>query len=199
MQYMKIPRTKSLNELNTLALKKQNTLKSMGFEYVCIWEHDILLQSDEQVKTFVDQLDIQPRLNPRDSFFGGRKNCIQPQHKISDNEKIKYYDVTSLYPWVQKYCKYGVKEPKIITKDFKDIGDYFGIAQVKVLPPRKLFFPVLPTKINKKLVLSFCRTCTEKSSQNPCSYSDDARSFIGTWCTPELIKARKGVQNFENI
>jgi hypothetical protein len=33
------------------------------------------------------------------------------------NETLDYYDVTSLYPTVQKYCEYPTCHPEIITEN----------------------------------------------------------------------------------
>ena len=67
-------------------------------------------------------------------------------NNFSGDEKIKYYDYTSLYPDVQKYCEYPVGHPEIITENFKDLSCYFGFMKCKVLPPKKLY------------LLFFCQT-----------------------------------------
>ena len=54
--------------------------------------------------------------------------------KPNEQEKVKYVDFTSLYPWVNKYCRYPVGHPTVITKYFGDIKDYFGIAKAKIMP-----------------------------------------------------------------
>lgn len=193
-QQTKVPRTKqSLEELHTLTLKKERYLKSQGMKYACIWEHEFnrLLQNNEKARVFVQNLDLQQRLDPRDSFFGGRTNAVKLKHHVQEGEKIRYVDFTSLYPYVNKYCKYPLKEPMIITSDFTDISEYFGIAKVKVLPPRRLYHPVLPQKVNGKLTFALCRTCAENQNQRPCQCDDESRSMVGTWCTPELTKAKQ--------
>lgn len=90
---------------------------------------------------------------------------------------------------MNKYARYPVKEPKIITRNFSDITNYFGIAKIKILPPRKLYHPVLPQKINGKLTFTLCRTCAKKQQQEPCNCSDEDRTIIGVFCTPEIEKA----------
>ncbi|XP_052760046.1 uncharacterized protein LOC128202914 [Mya arenaria] len=129
------------------------------------------------------------RLDPRESFFGGRTNASQLYYKTEDNENIKYIDFTSLYPWVNKYCHYPVGHPDIITSDFKNIDDYFGTAKVKILPPRGLYHPVLPYRSNGKLKFSLCRTCADNESQKDCECSEEDRALTGTWCTPEIKTA----------
>ena len=94
-------------------------------------------------------------------------------------------------PYVNKYAKYPIKEPTMITGDFKHIEQYFGIAEVKILPPRKLYHPVLPVGINGKLLFPLSRTCASKQSQDTCDCSDEDRSLVGTWCTPEIMKSQE--------
>lgn len=41
-------------------------------------------------------------LNPRDAFYGGRTNCTRLFYEAKDDERIRYLDVCSLYPYVCK-------------------------------------------------------------------------------------------------
>ena len=109
----------------------------------------------------------------RESFFGGRCNAVKLYATTTGNEKIKYVDFTSLYPAVNKYDKYPVGHPTVICLEFKDVNQYFGLAKVKVTPPRKLYHPVLPCKLNGKLVFPLCQTCATMESREPCSCNDD--------------------------
>ena len=63
-------------------------------------------------------------------------------HKVGPGEKIKYLDLTSLYPTVHKYDEYPIGHPEVILENFWDITEYFGLAKVKILPPRSLYHPV---------------------------------------------------------
>lgn len=78
--------------------------------------------------------------------------------------------------------------PDIITKDFKPIVEYFGIVKCKILPPRRLNHPVLPERSGGKLKFPLCHKCAE-NEKHPCKCSPKERALIGTWCTPEVIKA----------
>ena len=77
----------------------------------------------------------------------------------------------------------------MITKDFGDVKDYFGIAKVKILPPRGLYHPVLPYRSNGNLKFPLCRTCADTENQNPCTCSEEERELTGTWCTLEIQTA----------
>jgi hypothetical protein len=98
-------------------------------------------------------------------------------------------DVTSLYPYINKTGKIPIGHPQIVTEGFTDIQQYEGLIKCKILPPRGLYIPVLPVKMNNKLLFPLCRTCSENQQQKPCQHNDEERSLKGTWVTDELKKA----------
>ena len=62
---------------------------------------------------------------------------LQQQEK-----EIHYVDINSLYPYVNKTKTYPVGHPEIwVHPEDQDIGSYFGIAKVKILPPPHLYHP----------------------------------------------------------
>ncbi|CAC5421904.1 unnamed protein product [Mytilus coruscus] len=189
------PMTKhSMNELYYLTKKRERELRRLGYEYVSIWECEFhqQLARDDQMKEYVSTLDVTDRLNIRDSFFGGRTNAIKLYQECTEpGETIEYYDFTSLYPSVNKYAKYPVGHPVIITSDFQDISNYFGVVKVKVLHERRqLLHPVLPYISNGKLKFPLCKKCADDENQDDCICTDEERAITGTWCTPELELAR---------
>jgi hypothetical protein len=152
----------------------------------CDW--DRLVKQDHEINNFVSNSEIKDPLNPRDAFYGGRTNALKLYHHISDDEIIKYNDITSLYPCVQKYCRYSVGHPEIITEHFSDVSNYFGFIKCRILPPKGLYIPVLPSKINNKLVFTLCLKCAQECLDN-CTHNDEERSLEGTWCSLEIHKA----------
>ena len=125
------------------------------------------------------------------AFYGGRTESYTLYKEASEEEDIDYYDVTSLYPWFNKTGKIPLGHPTIITEKFKRLGNYEGLVKCKVLPPRQLFHPILPSKVNGKL----CKSCTEIEEQGNCTHYDDERAFVGTWVTDELKRAmQKGYE-----
>jgi hypothetical protein len=124
-------------------------------------------------------LDLVERLNPRDSLMGGRTNGCVLYKRAVQGTKIKYVDFTSLYPFVNKTARYPIGHPEIITRDFDDLSSYFGIAKVKVLPPRRLFHPVLGYRSQGKLTFPLCRKCVESQQQEPCQCSDESQITDG--------------------
>jgi hypothetical protein len=65
---------------------------------------------------------------------------------------MRYVDVCSLYPYVLKYKPFPIGHPQIITSDFEDVNQYFGLIRCHVFPPRGLYHPVLPYKTGGKLL-----------------------------------------------
>ena len=181
----------SMSELYALTMKKKSYIEGKGMKYVCMWEHEFreIYQNDPELRHYLQNLDITDRLDPRESFFGGRTNASQLYYRAKETEQIKYVDFTSLYPWVNKTCQYPVGHPEVITSDFRDLDQYFGIAKVRILPPRGLYHPVLPYRSNGKLKFPLCQTCAENENPSPCACSDEDRVMTGTWCTPELQTA----------
>jgi len=54
------------------------------------------------------------------------------------------------------------------------------------LPPRNLYFPVLPFRAGGKLKFPLCRTCCVNEVLTPCQCNDADRWLIGTWITEEI-------------
>ena len=181
----------SLAQRLALTLEKKTHLKSLGYTVVDIWEHEFIqkLRTDVVFREFVEQVPIESRLDPRDSFFGGRTNASKLYYKAKEDEKLMYVDFTSLYPTVNKYDQYPVGHPKIITTDFQALEEYFGLIKLSILPPRKLYHPVLPFRSNGKLMFPLCGTCVQKQSSQTCKCSDSERTLTGTWTTIEVNKA----------
>jgi len=133
------------------------------------------------------------------AFFGRRTNATKLYHKIKRNskgkptEKISYVDVCSLYPYVNKYGKYPVGHPKIITENFKTITKgkkpYEGLVHCTVVPPKRLLHPVLPYRSGGKLLFPLCKTCADLKQTSSCRHNNLLKQITGTWVTDELYKA----------
>ena len=77
-----------------------------------------------------------------------------------------------------------------------DLSRYFGFAKCTVPPPHGLFHPVLPYRHAGKLTFPLCASCVTEEMSKPflertpvCTHTDSERQLVGTWCTPELLKA----------
>ena len=99
-----------------------------------------MVTEDPQLVLFLQNEEIINPINPRDALFGGRTNALKLYYKCKPNEKIFYYDFTSLYPWAQKYCEYPVGHPEILTENIDQNKKYFGLIKCKILPPKTYIF-----------------------------------------------------------
>lgn len=190
---------RNLNELYQATLVKRNALLQEGYRYMEMWEcdWDRVVKTDDTVRSFGNTLELVPPLDPRDAFFGGRTGAVSLYAKAADDEVILYNDVTSLYPFVNKTCTYPTGHPLIITHpEDQNIHHYFGVALVDILPPSRLFHPVLPVRSGRKLTFPLCDHCVSEEQAKPmldrcyiCHHTDGQRALRGTWCTPEIEKA----------
>ena len=74
-------------------------------------------------KLIAEECDVKKPLNPRDALAGGRSNAIILYYEGAAD----YVDFTSLYPYVQKYGRFPIGHPQIITENFRNVDNYFGL------------------------------------------------------------------------
>ena len=166
-------------------------LQDKGLSYESIWEcqFDQKCKVNEDIKSMIVASEIVFSLEPRDSFFGGRTEAFTLFSKADRERKIKYYDVTSLYPFINKTGKVHLGHTEIITDAFTDIENYEGLIKCKILPKKGTYIPVLPYKSNGKLIFGLCHACNEFKQHMPCKQSDVQRAITRTWVTDEVKKA----------
>jgi hypothetical protein len=166
-------------------LRKNHTVVVM---HECTWQE---LSKKPEIETFVKELDVPKRLATRDAFFGGRTELFYLYHQVQPSQTIRYLDVCSLYPSRQKIERFPLGHPEIVLKpDTCDITQYFGYAVVRVLPPRKLLIPVLPMKVDGKLLFHLCSKCALVHSKTACTCTDVERSWTACYGTPEIVYAQ---------
>ena len=190
---------RTVEELYQATVSKRMALLRAGYTVIEMWEceWDKLVDTDEAVQRFLNSFDLPPPLEPREAFFGGRTGAVALHAVAGEGEEIRYVDVASLHPWMNKNCPYPIGHPRIITQPVdQSLESYFGLATVDILPPSGLFHPVLPVRCGQKLTFPLCRACvqTEQAQRmltrtRYCPHSDADRTLRGTWCTPELVKA----------
>ncbi|XP_052776205.1 uncharacterized protein LOC128214030 [Mya arenaria] len=178
----------SMGDLNARTIEKKEFIESEGYSYNAKWECDFKndMEVNLDMKQYIQKLEFVGPLEPRDAFFGGRTEGFKLYEEASSEQEINYYDVTSLYPYVNKTGKIPLGHPEIVTENFQDITHYEGLIKCKILPPRGLYLPVLPVKSNGKLLFSLCRSCADQYQQSPCQHTDSERAFLGTWVTDEV-------------
>lgn len=181
---------------STMALRYQSTmtrqkkLEALGDVNV-IWEcdFDLKLKTDQVLREYMQSVPaVIDALDPRDSLTGGRTEGFTLYKERGEGEQIHYIDVTSLYPYVLKNGLFPIGHPKIHTVRFPHIAAVHGLVKCTILPPRHLYMPLLPARINGKLVFTLCRTCASEM-QADCDHTDTQRALIGTWVVLEVRAA----------
>ena len=188
----------SMDNLYTNTKRRECLLKKSNFEMTIIWECELNSQrkSSNQFNDYFEnhlrnykQIKYNPEIYPRDAFYGGRTNAIKLYHQVEDNEKIHYYDFTSLYPYICKFGEFPLGHPKIIRIfNSNEIEEYNGLVYCVVLPPQNLFLPILPTRINGKLYFPLCYNCALDHCYH-CNHTEEDRALIGCWVSIELKTA----------
>ena len=196
---------KTMWEVRAATQERIDHLREVGYNVIekweCEWKRDI--KTNPRLQEFLKDLELVSPLNPRDAFFGGRTVAVKLHHEVEGEEQIHYKDMISLYPCTNIECEYPVGHPEFIDQpDDTDISVYHGLVKCRVLPPYGLYHPVLPYRVESKLLFPLCHTCaTHQIKQHMstrttcCPHSSEERALTGTWTTLELTKAiEKGYQ-----
>lgn len=157
---------------------------SLQTMWECEWNPLKAYRDDIQGLGLVDHLE------PRDTFYGGRTEAVK-LYATADPEKgefIHYLDFTSLYPWVNKNCRYPVGHLVILMEpESSDPSPYFGLVKCTILPTYGLYLSVLPYRSQGKLLFPLCKSCVEEELGKPflrcshhCSHSEAACALNGT-------------------
>ena len=197
----------TLNENYSLTIKRDQEIRDAGYQLTVVWECDfrLFLTRNKTISTELESLDVSERMNPRDALFGGRCEafvlyCKPEKSKFLEPDTfLDLYDFVSLYPSVQHSYAFPIGNYQVITQNFSTIHEYFGVAKVRILPPRKLLIPVLPLRIGERLVFCLCHKCAASQQQKLCSCSRKERSWVGTYTTVELIESLKYGYKIEKI
>ena len=130
-----------MKELYDKAINRLNEIKDYStcihykkVKFHTIWECEFDLEAKKKKYPEVD-----PELKPidkKDAFYGGRTDAIQ-LYNTTPGLKAKYVDFRSLYPWVNKFCKYPIEHPEtfidISVQEYLD-NEFFGIMKLKYYP-----------------------------------------------------------------
>lgn len=92
-------------------LIREHQLREQGYEVVTIWENDFdqEIKNNPDLEHFLQTLNFQDPLNPRQALYRGRTNAT----RLFCNEGVmRYVDVCSLYPYVLKYKPFPMEHQK---------------------------------------------------------------------------------------
>ena len=187
---------KSMGDLYRETMRWIARVTNSGYMISVMWEceWDNLVKENSEIKEHVESYSLSSPLTPREALYGGRCETFSLHASCTDTSVIEYVDVQSLYPYVCKNKPYPIGHPRcLIGPDLRkfgmDVNKFEGLVKCKVLPPRGLHIPLLPSHINKKLMFVLCRKCAETENQSICNHSVGDRSLSGTWVSVELQKA----------
>lgn len=115
---------------------------------------------------------------------------------------IKYFDITSLYPYICYTGRFPLKSPsvKVLNEAVRWTSSadnpYTGLLKVVVLPPHDILVPPLPMKTPSRLLFSLCAACAkhyEKRStlvkDYKCNHKEEEREYLTTATHHELNTA----------
>lgn len=183
----------SMSQLHAGVEKKMAFYEKNYWDVTTIFECELKAQlaaCQEMLSFFKKRHDIiRKPLSSRDAYYGGRVETLKFLHESSFGEKIMYYDINSLYPYILKSRPFPKGHPEIIYDHFKNLDQYEGIINAQITPPRNLRHPLLPSHINGKLMYVLCNKCAEITSEARCEHTDDERTLSGTWVIVEVKKA----------
>ena len=141
----------------------------------CMRSGNVNLEKQGYMKTRQLYVCAPKPLTPRHAFFGGRTGHIMKHYKTKDRESIRYFDVCSLYPFINKFGQYFIGHPEVFAgiegedivgkNNNNNISGINGVIKCLVLPPREIFHPVLPVKVNNSLLFPLCNKCAEDLQQ----------------------------------
>jgi hypothetical protein len=178
---------------------RERQISALGYTVIHIWECEWVKQKTNNMSNSILEqclIDVKGFLpiNPRHAFKGGRTEAFRLQADVTQdkNKQIQYADVNSLYPFVLAKKDFPVGHPLILSHiSGVDISHFFGFIKCSVLPPRKLYHPVLPLTAQKKLLFPLCGACADGGLVNECEHSDAERCIQETWFSEELKLAEQ--------
>lgn len=157
------------------------------YKVVSIWEHDFNTSFyDPFLLRCIDQM------KPMDCFYGGRTEVFKlycNSEKFPE-DKIHYYDVTSLYPSVYANCILPIGSPRYIIGYDVDPARlhpnhpnrYFGYVRVLIHPPNTDRIGLLPQRDKQTQRLTF-----------------PVHSMEGCWFTEEVYLAMENGYTVEKV
>ena len=120
----------------------------------------------------------QSPLHIRDVLYGGRTEAMRLHYKARKIETIQCVDGVSFYPYICKNFNFPIGH-KIIHVGYACTNkeaclQMEGQIRYSIVPPRKLYHPVLPYRSNNKLLFCLCRSCVpERNISCECKHLRD--------------------------
>lgn len=168
----------------TLELRLKRNVRNVITEKECQFRRFLKenpdIDSDLSNSTFVKYTPI----DVHTAFFGGYVDVFRTTYKVKKDERIRAVDFVSLYPYTNFYPPYFIGHPRIYRGSDEcnsvPLDTTYGLIKCEILPPKDLFIPVLPYRVDGRLTLGLCKACMD-TSEDWCTHDDSERSLIGTW------------------
>jgi hypothetical protein len=187
----------SFEALRTKTMKRTQKMRKAGFNVIEKWSCEFT--DDEKQRARDLEVDKHlPQLVPKDGFYGGRTEAVNLRYSAEEFKggEIRYYDVTSEYPFVNARKYYPVGHPITLFKHQLPQSNedwskacIFGMVKCSITPPPSLLHPVLPYRHQSSLLFPLCRSCCHEKHEGFCTHSNAERTLHGTWVTIEIDKA----------
>ena len=174
-------------------MSRLEQIRKYGYTVEEVWECDVRnqIKKDKGMSAHFNDLCVRGRIDPRDAFFGGITQAFKMLESTDDEYEISYFDIISLYPYCNYQGPYPIGIPTITAPNrpmdwtHPDDVPYEGIIKVRIIPPKGLYFPVIPARIPKdnRFLLCSCIKCAGKFKKNnslkfdeyDCPHTDEER------------------------
>uniref|UniRef100_A0A914YYF1 DNA-directed DNA polymerase n=1 Tax=Panagrolaimus superbus TaxID=310955 RepID=A0A914YYF1_9BILA len=195
---------KSANELYEETVRKQKKLQNIlnlhyyrNYKLVELWECDISAERklNPDLDTFIKEHDDTSPINLRQTLTGGRTGPLILEAEASDEWEIKYFDICSLYPYINFVTRYPIKHPEIryqvpAYKNHWEVPQY-AMVKCKILAPKNLTLPIIPKKHRGQLLFPLCGRCPDlffdkNEEKVSCPHTDAERAFVVETTSMEL-------------
>lgn len=81
----------SMRQIYQRTLERHQRIQEAGFNLIFMWECEWkqIKLTQLEIQQYLENLQLIPRLEPWEAFFGGRTNAIQLYCKVEPSEKIR--------------------------------------------------------------------------------------------------------------
>uniref|UniRef100_A0A914HZT0 DNA-directed DNA polymerase n=1 Tax=Globodera rostochiensis TaxID=31243 RepID=A0A914HZT0_GLORO len=199
-----LPNGKTAGMTRQLDAARLAFIRSQVTEVEVVWECDIRkqLEKDKEMRSKFERYRDEGPLSIRECFTGGRCGPRKMFHAVQPGQKISYYDVTSLYPFINATTKYPVGHPEVhvlnvaVSWTLPEHNPYkMALLKVFIIPPRTIDIPVLPVRVDGRLIFGICHSCAREFPNGgvlreySCEHDDEERGWVSSCTSIELDAA----------
>ena len=176
-------------DLYNKAIARENIFIKAGYKLITIW--DCEFKKDEEMRELkINKNDLYPKFSPRKAYYAGLNDIFYIYYSLADNYFV-CLDIHSCFPaeqWFEEF-PYGDFDEYDISQliDQSWNENWFGVAYVRILPPRNLLHPFLIMKHDGKTQYTLCRQCIiDTEIKYPCAHNNKLRALIGTFSSVDI-------------